>query len=132
MAYADVDKVISLVAGADLLAHRLVYCSASGTANYVTTNSSAPIGVTLDSAYSGGAVSVVVDGVAKCYAYTSITAGNLVCMATDAAGMLQHAHTDCATASATWIPTVGVALETGSNSSLIAVNLKICNAWKPD
>ncbi len=104
MAFEDNGLVISLLAGEDLVAHRLVYLSAANTVKYLNTNSSAPIGITYDSAYSGGAVGVVVSGVARAYANTSITAGNLVCMETDTSGKLKHAHTDNATAAATVLP----------------------------
>ncbi len=125
MAYSDAGKVISMIAGDTMGAHIVVYCSASGTVSPMITNSTFPIGVTVDSADSGGSIGVQVSGVAKVYALTSIGAGNLVVMSTDGAGYCKHGNTANNTATTTNIPVIGIALENGSNSSIIPVLLQL-------
>ena len=125
MAYSDAGKVISMKADISLAAYRVVYVKPSGTAAIVITNSSFPIGVTVDTAESSGSIGIQVSGVAKVYALTSIGAGDLVVMSTDGAGMCKCGNTANNTATTTNIPVIGIALEAGSNSSIIPVLLQL-------
>lgn len=124
MAYSDHGQVVSLKAAAALVANRLVYISAANSVNYVITSSSSPIGVTIDSANSSGSVPVVIGGIAKLECAVDCTVGSLVCMSTDGAGMIKPATLN-ATATSTNISIVGIALESGSVSSVIPVLLQI-------
>jgi len=113
MSYQDQGKVVSLVAGDTLAANVVVYLSAANTVSPAITDTSIPIGVTADYADSGAACSVVISGIARCKVAESITAGQLVSFATDAAGFIRARANNTATSA---LPVIGMALETASTS----------------
>jgi hypothetical protein len=113
MSYQDLGKVVSLKAGDTLASNIVVYLSAANTVSIAITDTSYPIGVTVDYADSGASVGVVVGGIARCKVASSITAGEMVCVATDAAGFIRSIAPNTFTSA---IPVLGIALETASTS----------------
>jgi len=127
MAYADEGKVISLKAGDTITSGIALYMSAANTVAIAVTSSVAIIGISGNYADSGASVPVIVDGVAKCVCNASIGFGDLVGLATDAAGKVKSLNGINNTAS-TMIPLIGIALETGTSTSLIPVALQLGNS----
>lgn len=121
MAYDDKGKVISLKAAASIGAGRVVYISTTDTVAVAVTNVSYPIGVTADSAESGGSCPVVISGIAKCYVAASCAAGEIVGMSTDGAGGITGVASANATATTTNVPVLGIALQNGTAGAYISV-----------
>jgi hypothetical protein len=117
MSYQDQGKVISLKAAATIPAYTVVYLSAANTVSNAVTDTSIPIGVSADYAETNGSVGVVISGIARCKVATSITAGEMVSFATDAAGFIRSLTTNTTITSA--LPVLGIALETASTSGNI-------------
>ena len=127
MAYANEGKIISLKAGETLTSGIAVYLSAANTVSIAITSSVAIIGITSNYADTNDGIGIIVDGVAKCVCNASIGFGDLVGLATDATGKVKSLNGINNTAS-TMIPLIGVALETGTSTSLIPVTLPLGNS----
>lgn len=117
---------VSLKAASSLSAFRVVYLSAAQTVNYWVTSTSAILGVTLDFAESGASVPVESRAgcIVKAYVAANITAGQVVGPATDGAGGITPRTLGTVTSH---VPTLGIALESGSVGSNIEVLLQPVN-----
>lgn len=123
MSQASAGKVVSLLAGGSLTAHRVVGVSAANTVTFWATQTSNILGVTLDFADSGAAAAIVLDGTAKCVCFASVSVGAIVGPATDGSGKIQE-RANGATQTA---KTLGIALESGSTDGTIMVALMVDN-----
>lgn len=95
----------------------------AGRINRFATASSIVIGVSADSAETGGSVPVVIYGTARVSCAASVSAGSIVGPSTDGAGQIVE-RSRAATAGTVKI---GVALQSGSANSIIEVLLQPLN-----
>ena len=117
--------IISMIAGDTLPAGSVVGFLSTSVANTVYLPDTAGcmlVGVTTDYADSGAAVSVAINGSAKCTAVGSISTGTLLIVATAGTGYVQ-----VFAGTITTIPTVGIALENASDGAKVEVLLQINN-----
>jgi hypothetical protein len=127
MAHAQNGKVVSFKGNAALAPFRVVTRTADNECGYWATQTTQILGVTLqDSKQTGSAVPVVLDGLVKLTCLGSVTAGELVGPATDAAGKIAEVN-DVLTSTAALLKVCGVAMENGSTDSVILVALQINN-----
>ena len=90
------------------------------------TSSTYILGVTLDSVNdTTGTTPVIVAGTAKCVCGASVSVGSIVSPQTDTGKVIEAAPP--ATNTTAGIPTLGIALESGSANGMIEVALQINN-----
>ena len=127
MSQSNPNQVHSFLAGDTLAAFRIV---AVGTTKYTVdvweTSTSAPIGITADSADSGASIAVILSGTSKVRAGANITCGDVLAPLTAGSGVVtpQATHN---TSTSEVAPCVGIALESFSIGADGEMLIQICN-----
>lgn len=115
-------KVLSFLAGEAIAANCGVAIhvgAAANTVNLPGTTTSVLLGISQDTAASGGSLPVITEGSAKLILDSVVSAGNLVALNTNGHGT---AATQLLNTTTTTVPrTIGIALESGVTNGVIEV-----------